>query len=96
MTENQIGNERQRQPSVFHNMNMKNAKTEKEQFGGPDVIDADAGFNAAIELDDFDTTKHLAGWFVRCIRNDIYRNIAGMRTRHRFPSTFANKSLSNE
>ena len=67
MTENQIGNERQRQPSVFHNMNMKNTKTEKEQFGGPDVIDADAGFNAAIELDDFDTTKHLAGWCVRCV-----------------------------
>ncbi len=64
MTENPPVEERQRQLSIFPRINMNNSKSETEQAAATDATDADPGFNAATEFDDFETLKQLAGLFV--------------------------------
>ena len=70
MKEAPTGEERQRQPSMFPRMNMNNSKSENEQPAATDITDADAGFNTAVELDDFETMKQLAGLLVNETHNN--------------------------
>ena len=62
MAENPTVEERQRQPSMFAKTSFFNSKIDNGgQVAAADIVDADAGFNTTIELDDSETKKQLAG-----------------------------------